>query len=166
MIFDYLILMKSELLLLAILFILLLMKIMQKEPSAGGTPDNSGFLTTINVLLLLNFICGFFMNGEGHLFGDMFNSNKVLHFEKNILNLGTLIISLQATEWLRNHKHAYEFYMLLLSTLLGMFFMISTYNLMLFYLGLELSTIPLAAMGRTAFWHIYVVWYHRHYEPL
>ncbi len=35
--------------------------------------------------------------------------------------------------------------MLLLSTLLGMFFMISGGTLLMFYLGLELSTIPLAA---------------------
>jgi NADH-quinone oxidoreductase subunit N len=37
--------------------------------------------------------------------------------------------------------------MLLLSTLLGMFFMISAGNLLMFWLGLELSTIPLAAMA-------------------
>src|SRR4030095_13938715 len=35
---------------------------------------------------------------------------------------------------------------LLLSTLLGMYFMISAGNLLMFYLGLELSSIPLAAM--------------------
>jgi NADH-quinone oxidoreductase subunit N len=39
-----------------------------------------------------------------------------------------------------------EFYLLILSTLLGMFFMLSSANLLMFYLGLELSTIPLAAM--------------------
>jgi NADH-quinone oxidoreductase subunit N len=39
-----------------------------------------------------------------------------------------------------------EFYLLLLCTLLGMFFMLSAGNFMIFYLGLELSTIPLAAM--------------------
>jgi NADH-quinone oxidoreductase subunit N len=71
----------------------------------------------------------------------------VLGFEKNILNAGTLIISLQATHWLKNHKHLLEFYMLLLSTLIGMFFMISSGNLLMFYLGLELSTIPLAALS-------------------
>ena len=37
--------------------------------------------------------------------------------------------------------------MLLLSTLLGMFFMISSGNLLMFYLGLEFSTIPLAAIS-------------------
>jgi NADH-quinone oxidoreductase subunit N len=35
----------------------------------------------------------------------------------------------------------------MLSTLLGMFFMISSGNLLIFYVGLELSTIPLAAMA-------------------
>jgi NADH-quinone oxidoreductase subunit N len=142
---DSLILMKSELLLLVVLFIILFMKIMEKEP-VGGVLDNSGLLLAVNVMLFINFICGFFMNGEGTLFGDMFRNTPLLVFEKNLLNLGTLIISLQAYEWLRHHKHVHEFYMLLLSTLLGMFFMISTDNLMMFYLGLELSTIPLAAM--------------------
>lgn len=54
---------------------------------------------------------------------------------------------MQAYDWLKNHHHIFEFYILLLSTLLGMFFMISAANLMMFYLGLELSTIPLAAIA-------------------
>jgi NADH-quinone oxidoreductase subunit N len=76
----------------------------------------------------------------------MFRTNELLTLEKNFLNLGTLIISLQSYHWLKNHKHVPEFYMLMLSTLLGMFFMISSSNLLMFYLGLELSTIPLAAL--------------------
>src|SRR6476659_1878886 len=56
-----------------------------------------------------------------------------------------LIISMQSWSWLKTHKHVIEFYLLLLSTLLGMFFMISGGTLLMFYLGLELSTIPLAA---------------------
>jgi NADH-quinone oxidoreductase subunit N len=65
--------------------------------------------------------------------------------EKNILSLAMLIISMQSWSWLKTHKHVIEFYLLLLSTLLGMFFMISGGTLLMFYLGLELSTIPLAA---------------------
>ena len=84
---------------------------------------------------------------EGSLFGDMFFTNELLVFEKNLLNLGTLIISLQSYNWLKDHKHVPEFYMLMLSTLLGMFFMISSNNLLMFYLALELSTIPLAALA-------------------
>ena len=40
-----------------------------------------------------------------------------------------------------------EFFILMLSALLGMFFMISSGNLLMFYLALELSTIPVAAMA-------------------
>lgn len=137
---DFFILMKFELLLTLILFILLFVKLGKESMS------NASLLNFINVMLLVNFIAGFFMNQDGELFSGMFRTNKLIEFEKNILNLGTLIISLQATAWLKNHKHLPEFFMLLLSTLIGMFFMISSNNLLMFYLGLELSTIPLAAL--------------------
>src|SRR5688572_20917760 len=144
---EYLILMKSELLVTAIIFIILFFKIRNTESTDNTlVADNTNVLSWINILLLVNFISGFFMNGTGSLFGEMFVSSEILTFEKNLLNLGTLLISMQAYDWLRTHKHVYEFYMLLLSTLLGMFFMISTQNLMMFYLALELSTIPLAAL--------------------
>lgn len=138
---DFLVLMKFELLVTLILFILLFLKLGNKEWK------NESLLSVVNMLLLVNLIAGFFMNQDGELFSGMFRTNLTVEFEKNILNAGTLIISLQATQWLKNHKHLLEFYMLLLSTLIGMFFMISSGNLLMFYLGLELSTIPLAAMS-------------------
>src|SRR5207249_8227681 len=110
------------------------------------TWKNEGLLSFINILLLVNLASGFFYIPKGNLFGDMFRTNELLTLEKNFLNLGTLIISLQSYHWLKNHKHVPEFYMLMLSTLLGMFFMISSSNLLMFYLALELSTIPLAAL--------------------
>lgn len=137
---DFLTLMKAELAITILLFILLFVKLSNKEWS------NEPLLNFINILLLLNLASGFFFAKAGTLFGDMFQTNELARFEKNILNLGTLIISLQSYDWLKNHKHVAEFYMLLLSTLLGMFFMISTNNILMFYLALELSTIPLAAL--------------------
>jgi len=107
---------------------------------------NTSLLNFINILLFINLVAGFFYIPNGSLFGDMFRTNELLTFEKNLLNLGTLIISLQSYHWLKEHKHVIEFYILMLSTLLGMFFMISSSNLLMFYLGLELSTIPLAAI--------------------
>jgi NADH-quinone oxidoreductase subunit N len=138
---DFLILMKQELLVTVLIFILLFIKLAKKEWK------NETLLNIINVLLFINLAAGFFFISEGNLFGDMFRTNELLTFEKNILNLGTLIISLQSHSWLKQHKHAPEFYMLMLSTLLGMFFMLSSNNLLMFYLGLELSSIPLAAMA-------------------
>jgi NADH-quinone oxidoreductase subunit N len=136
---DFFSLMKFELLVTAILFILLFLKL-------GKEMNAVSLLNIVNVLLLVNFFAGFFMNQDGELFSGMFHTNKTIELEKNILNLGVLIISLQSFAWLKTHKHLLEFYMLLLSTLIGMFFMISSGNLLMFYLGLELSTIPLAAL--------------------
>ncbi|HEX6914790.1 MAG TPA: NADH-quinone oxidoreductase subunit N [Chitinophagaceae bacterium] len=140
MLLNFLILMKHELAVLAIIFILMFLKL-------GKDRSNVTVLNMVNVLLVINFAVGFFWNREGMMFNEMFRNNPLMVLEKNILNLGVLIISLQSYAWLRTHKHVPEFYMLLLSTLAGMFFMISGGNLLMFYLGLELSTIPLAAVA-------------------
>lgn len=140
MLLHFLILMKQELAVTVIIFILVLLKL-------GKDRSNVSILNIVNVLLLLNFVAGFFWSSEGILFNEMFRTNALMVLEKNILSLGMLIISMQSYSWLKKHKHVSEFYMLLLSCLLGMFFMISGGNLLMFYLGLELSTIPLAAVA-------------------
>jgi NADH-quinone oxidoreductase subunit N len=137
---DFLILMKHEFAVIAIIFIIMFLKL-------GKDRSNVTIINIVNTLLLLNFVGGLFFNQQGILFNEMFRNNELFVLEKNILNLGTLIISMQSYTWLKTHKHVTEFYMLLLSTLLGMFFMISGGNLLMFYLGLELSTIPLAAVA-------------------
>jgi NADH-quinone oxidoreductase subunit N len=135
---DFLILMKQELAISAIIFVLMFLKL-------GKDRSNETLMGIVNVLLFVNLVVGFFWNREGMLFNEMFRTSRLMVFEKNILNLGMLIISMQSYSWLKTHRHVPEFYMLLLSTMLGMFFMISGGNLLMFYLGLELSTIPLAA---------------------
>ncbi|MDI1356121.1 MAG: NADH-quinone oxidoreductase subunit N [bacterium] len=132
--------MKSELSLLLIIFLLLFLKIWD------GIKNPITLLHLTNVLLLINFLFGFILNSHGELFNGMFSTNSSLALEKNILNFGVLIISLQSFDWLKTHKHLLEYYVLLLSTLLGMFYMISSGNFLMFYLGLELASIPLAAL--------------------
>jgi NADH-quinone oxidoreductase subunit N len=132
--------MKQELVITLIIFILLIVKLGKEETK------NETLINLVNILLALNLFSGFLFQQSGTLFGDMFRTSQLFTFEKNLLNLGTLIISLQSYNWLKGHKHVPEFYILLLSTLLGMFFMISSNNLLMFYLALELSTIPLAAL--------------------
>ena len=141
MVNEFLILMKQELVITFIIFVLLFVKLGKEETK------NETLINFVNILLTINLISGFFFQQTGTLFGDMFRTGELVTFEKNLLNLGTLIISLQSYNWLKDHKHIPEFYILLLSTLLGMFFMISSNNLLMFYLALELSTIPLAALA-------------------
>ncbi len=137
---DFLILMKSELVITFIIFLLLFIKI-------GKGMKNESLLSLIQVLLLVNFIAGFFFNKTGNLFGDMFHTSSMITFQKNILNLGVYLISLLCADWLKKTPHLPEFFMLMLSALLGMFFMISSGNLLMFYLSLELASIPVAAMA-------------------
>lgn len=138
---DILALLKQELIVILIILILLFIKV-------GSTQWKiDSILNLANLLLLINFLAGFVMNAEGSFFNGMFHTSRLINLEKNMLNLATLIISLQSYNWLKDHKHVLEFYVLMLSTLVGMFFMISSGNLLIFYLGLELSTIPLAAIA-------------------
>lgn len=136
---DFFILLKQELTIAVVIFLLLVLKL-------GKDRSNERILMLVNILLLLNFAFGFLFVRDGSLFGSMFHTNALVTMEKNILNLAVWLISLQSYAWLTTHKHVIEFYVLLLCTLLGMFFMISSGNLLMFYLGLELSTIPLAAV--------------------
>ena len=133
-----LLLMKHELILLLLIVLLLLMKL-------GRDMENAKLMNLVNLLLVINLVIGFFWNQNGMIFNEMYRTNGLVVLEKNILSLAMLIISLQSWSWLKTHKHVTEFYVLLLSTLMGMYFMISAGNLLMFYLGLELSTIPLAA---------------------
>lgn len=132
--------MKSELLVTAIIFLLLFIKL-------GRGVKNETMLLLIQVLLLLNFIAGFFFNAEGALFDSMYVSTNLIVLQKNILNLGVYLISLLFSGWLKRSEHMPEFFILLLSALLGMFLLISSGNLLMFFLALELSTIPVAAMA-------------------
>ncbi len=136
---SFLIAMKFEMMLTLILFILLIQKI-------AGRASNVSILRITNLLLVLNLVLGFFGNEPKEIFGTMFRTSPLLAIKKSVLNLAVLLISLFSYEWLKNHKHLPEFFMLLFSSLLGFFFMMGSNNLLMFYLGLELSTIPLAAL--------------------
>jgi NADH-quinone oxidoreductase subunit N len=108
---------------------------------------NETLLPLIQVMLLLNVLLSFFFNKTGVLFDGMFNTGSLITFQKSILNTGVYLISLLCTDWLKKTVHLAEFMILMLSALLGMFFMISSGNLLMFFLSLELASIPVAAMA-------------------
>jgi NADH-quinone oxidoreductase subunit N len=132
--------MKSELIITVIIFLLLFIKL-------GRGLKNDTLLVLIQFLLLLNFGAGFFMNEEGSLFDDMYHTTPMIALQKNILNLGVYLISLLFADWFKKTENLSEFFILLLSALLGMFFLLSSGNFLIFYLSLELATIPIAAMA-------------------
>ena len=136
---DIIIAMKHELMIGFIIFLLLFWKIRSDEPNP------SAVISVVNGLLLATVLLFLFESKDVVLFNQMFKGNELILFQKSILSLGMLIVSAISFTWLKNNKNFLEFYILLLSSLLGMFFMISSANMLMFYLGLELSTIPLAS---------------------
>lgn len=83
------------------------------------------------------------------LFGGMYHSTPIASVLKTTLCFGMLLVFLQCPDWLNREdtKHKIgEFYTLALSTLIGMYFMISSAHFLLFFLGLELATVPMACL--------------------
>lgn len=137
---EFLILMKPELVITVIIFLLLFIKI-------GKGMSNGSLLLLIQGLLLINFAAGFVAVEEGALFGGLYKTSLLIIYQKNVLNLGVFLISLLFADWFKQSNNLAEFFILLLSALLGMNFLLSGNNLLIFYLSLELSTIPVAAMA-------------------
>ncbi len=80
-------------------------------------------------------------------FGGLYVSSAAVNVMKTILAFGTFIVVMMAQSWVETRKHlAGEFYMLILATLLGMYVMMSSGNFLLFFLGLETASVPLACM--------------------
>ncbi len=105
-------------------------------------------------MFFIHTVVGFLPAQSGVLFGGMYHTEALTILMKNILNVGVFIILLQSSTWLRkeeNREKISEFFILLLSTLVGMNFMISSGDFLMLYLGLELATIPMAALA--AFTH-------------
>ena len=98
---------RQELIVTGIIFLLLFMKVGVVEYKTEVV------LRLVNVLLFVNFILGFWGFPDSTLFSRMYHTNRLIVLEKNILNLGTLIVSLQAYSWLKDHRQETEFYILL-----------------------------------------------------
>ncbi len=101
-------------------------------------------------LFFIHTVVGFLPSQPSILFGGMYHTRALLVLMKNILNVGVLIVLLQSVTWLKkeeNREKISEYFILLFSTLIGMYFMISSGDFLMFYLGLELATIPIAALA-------------------
>ena len=82
-------------------------------------------------------------------FSGMFEGNTATSAVKCVLNIGMLIVLVQSVKWANSEfitVRRGEFYSLLLVTLLGMYFMVSARHFLLFIIGLEMASLPIAAL--------------------
>lgn len=107
------------------------------------------FNPLVVLLMTAHLLINIFPTEAAETFGGMYHTNASIGVIKTILALGTLIVIIQAREWLSRPDTAFkegEFYVLLISTLLGMNMMVSANHFLLFYLGLEMASIPMACL--------------------
>ena len=136
--------MRHELLLIAAALLVLMAEIFT-DPA-----KKKGISIFAIVLLGIVTIAGFLPSQSGELFGGMYVTTGTQLIMKNILNIGALLVFIQSVTWLNkteNSEKISEYFILLISTLIGMNFMISSGHFLMFYIGLELASIPLAALS-------------------
>jgi len=105
------------------------------------------YAVTVALMAVLPFRIAL-LGEPAEAFGGMYVASQAANVMKVILSFGTLIVLIMAEPWLKNEASKYrgEFYMLTISTLLGMFIMVSSGNFLLFFLGLETASVPMACM--------------------
>lgn len=82
-------------------------------------------------------------------FAGMYETSPEISAIKTILNIGVIIVLVQSLKWVNGElmiMRRGEFFELLLVTLFGMYLMISARHFLVFVIGLESASLPLAAM--------------------
>ena len=108
-------------------------------------------ITTLlfGVFTLGGIFCSCMSGCATDAFAGMYNTSAIVVAIKNILNIGVFIVLIQSIKWANSEDQVIrrgEFYELLLVTLFGMYLMISARHFLLFVIGLEAASLPLAAM--------------------
>ncbi len=140
--------MHEELALLAVLVIMFIYDLIVCTDRKGSKPVLN---TAVPVVLMaaLTIFNAIPCMPTGEVFGGMYQTTSMTTIMKTVLNIGTLIVFLMAKGYLgrdENHVKQGEFYILTLSTLLGMYFMISAGHFIMFFIGLELASVPMTAL--------------------
>ncbi len=135
---------KEELSLITVMVILLIYDLF------GSKKSLNYFHPVACILFLIHTVINFLPSGTAEAFGGMYICSPMGSIVKTILNTGTMIILLQANNWVNSESTLIrrgEFYLILFSTLIGMYFMISAGNFLLFFIGLETASIPTAILA-------------------
>ncbi len=138
--------MKQEIALIVAFLLVFLCDTFMPRRSQGAI----GWISIIAFAAVTAFgFCPSLLDGNPDAFSGMYSAGVAEVNIKNILNIGALIVMIQALRWAKEDMvkiRRGEFYELLLVTLFGMYLMISSRHFLLFVIGLETASLPLAAM--------------------
>lgn len=105
-------------------------------------------LSVLTGALLLCQLVSCFLAEPASAFGGLYVISPIVNVMKTVLTLGTFIVVVMSQSWLKNNatRISGEFYVLVLSTLLGMYMMMSSGHFLMFFLGLEMASVPMACL--------------------
>ena len=111
--------------------------------------ERKWFNPLVCLLMLVQVIVSAVPQEPTAVFGGMYVTTAAVNVMKTILAAGTLIVLIQSRKWLSRPDTSFkegEFYMLVVSTLLGMNMMMSAGHFLMFFLGLEMASVPMACL--------------------
>lgn len=136
-------LMKPELSLLVVFLLLIIYDLFASDNA------KKYYFPVACLLFLAHTVYCIFTKETGSSFAGMYVTGPAQHTIKCILNIGVLLIFLQANTWLGKATSIFkrgEYFMLTILTLFGMYLMISSGHFLLFFIGLETASLPIAAL--------------------
>ncbi len=104
----------------------------------------------LSILILLGVIYLILTNwgGEQKLFLDSFKNDKFSDYFKILILVSSIFIFVSADQFIKDKKlNKFEYPIIIMFSILGMFFMLSANDLILFYLGLELQSLALYVLA-------------------
>ena len=106
-------------------------------------------LSLLTGVLLVAQIALCFTAKPATAFAGLYTATAAAQVMKVILTAGAFIVVVMAQSWIERAdvmRKEGEFYELVISTLLGMYMMISSGHFLMFFLGLEMASVPMACL--------------------
>ena len=105
-------------------------------------------LATISLILLLALIYNLSSISDTSLFNESYKIDKLSNFMKFLMIISGIFVMLTSSKYLQVNKlNKIEYPVLVLSSILGMMVMISSNDLIVFYMGLELQSLSLYVLA-------------------
>ena len=104
----------------------------------------------LSILILLGVIYLILIDwgGEQKIFLDSFINDKFSDYFKILILISSIFIFFSSDQFIRDKKLSkFEYPIIIMFSILGMFFMLSANDLILFYLGLELQSLALYVLA-------------------
>ena len=106
-------------------------------------------LSMLTGILLVSQIAVCFTAQPATAFAGLYTATAAAQVMKVILTAGAFIVVVMAQSWIEREdvlRKEGEFYELVISTMLGMYMMISSGHFLMFFLGLEMASVPMACL--------------------